>query len=54
MIDTKKTLVNLHERFPNMSLDELFAVLECIVEPPVGVAWTSDTYLKGSQILGVN
>ena len=32
MIDTKKTLINLHERFPEMSLDDLFAVLECVVE----------------------
>ena len=54
MIDTKKTLTNLHERFPNMSLDDLFAVLECIAEFPVGVTWTSDAYIKGGQILGVN
>lgn len=32
MINTKQTLINLHERFPNMSLDDLFAILECIVE----------------------
>lgn len=32
MINTKQTLINLHERFPNMSLDDLFAILECIVD----------------------
>lgn len=33
MIDTKRTLQNLHERFPDLDLDDLFAILECIVEP---------------------
>jgi len=32
MIDTRKTLQNLHERFPDLDLDDLFAILECIVE----------------------
>ena len=32
MIDTKRTLINLHERFPDMSLDDLFAILECVEE----------------------
>ena len=34
MIDTKKTLMNLHELFPDMTLDDLFAILECIEECP--------------------
>ena len=50
MIDTKKTLINLHERFPNMSLDDLFAILECIAEYPVGVTYTSNW--NDNQILG--
>lgn len=31
-MDVKRTLINLHERFPDMSLDDLFAILECIQE----------------------
>jgi len=51
MIDTKKTLQNLHERFPDLDLDDLFAILECIVEPfPV---WSTNTMtIPGDPILG--
>ena len=43
MIDTKRTLINLHERFPDLSLDDLFAVLECIVETFYsGVTWNDN------------
>lgn len=47
-MDTKQTLINLHQRFPEMSLDDLFAILECIVEYQVTYTsnWNSD------QILG--
>ena len=31
-MDVKQTLINLHERFPDMSLDDLFAILECVQE----------------------
>lgn len=31
-MDVKQTLINLHNRFPEMSLDDLFAVLECVQE----------------------
>lgn len=34
MINTKQTLKNLHKKFPMMSLDELFEVLDCYVEEP--------------------
>ena len=44
MIDTKRTLINLHERFPDLSLDDLFTILECIEE--YGVTWDTN------QILG--
>lgn len=30
-MDTKKTLQNLHQKFPTMTLDDLFAILDCIV-----------------------
>lgn len=29
-MDVKQTLINLHKRFPEMSLDDLFSILECI------------------------
>ena len=32
MIDTRRTLVNLHEKFPNLSLDNLFEILDCYTE----------------------
>lgn len=32
MINAKQTLKNLHKKFPTMSLDELFEVLDCYIE----------------------
>ena len=32
MLNTKQTLKNLNKKFPMMSLDELFEVLDCYVE----------------------
>lgn len=32
MVNAKQTLKNLHKKFPMMSLDELFEVLDCYVE----------------------
>lgn len=32
MIDIKRTLKELHRKFPLMSLDELFTILDCYVE----------------------
>jgi len=53
MIDTKKTLQNLHERFPNLDLDDLFAILECIVEPFPTVNWgTNIRTIPDDPILG--
>ena len=34
MIDARRTLVNLHKQFPNLSLDNLFEILDCYVEMP--------------------
>lgn len=34
MINVKLTLYALHDKFPNLSLDDLFNILECIVEFP--------------------
>lgn len=32
MIDVKRTLKALHNKFPLMSLDELFTIIDCYVE----------------------
>lgn len=32
MLNSKETLKKLHKRFPQLSLDELFDVLDCYVE----------------------
>ena len=32
MINTRQTLVNLHEKFPTLTLDNLFEILDCIEE----------------------
>lgn len=32
MLDTKQTLINLHTKFPDLSLDDLFEMLDCYVE----------------------
>ena len=32
MINTKETLKKLHKKFPLMSLDELFEIVDCYVE----------------------
>lgn len=31
-MDVKQTLKNLHKRFPEMSLDDLFAILDCYTD----------------------
>lgn len=32
MLNLKMTLKNLHKKFPNLSLDELFDIVDCYVE----------------------
>lgn len=32
MINSKETLKKLHKKFPLMTLDELFEILDCVVE----------------------
>lgn len=32
MIDTRQTLTKLHNKFPNLTLDNLFDILDCITE----------------------
>lgn len=31
-MNTKETLRKLHQKFPNLSLDDLFAILDCYTE----------------------
>ena len=40
MINTKETLKKLHSKFPLLSLDELFTILDCYVEEHC--LWTKD------------
>ena len=45
MLNTKQTLKNLHKKFPMMSLDELFEVLDCYVEESyLKLTETNDTW----------
>lgn len=32
MLNTKETLKKLHKKFPLMTLDELFEILDCFIE----------------------
>lgn len=40
MINTKETLKKLHSKFPLLTLDELFTILDCYVEE--NCLWTKD------------
>ena len=40
MINTKATLKKLHSKFPLLSLDDLFEILDCYVEE--NCLWTKD------------
>ena len=42
-MDVKTTMRILHEKFPNLTLDDLFAILDCYTEMPS--LWTN-TYDK--------
>ena len=41
-MDVKQTLINLHKRFPDMNLGDLFAILECVQEPYTFTTYKSD------------
>lgn len=41
MINTKATLKKLHSKFPILSLDDLFEILDCYVEE--NCLWTKDS-----------
>ena len=36
-MNIRKTLENLHKKFPNLTLDDLFAILDCYVEYDQGI-----------------
>lgn len=42
MINTKETLKKLHKKFPLMTLDELFEILDCYVEESL-IKWDPGT-----------
>lgn len=42
MINTKETLKKLHKKFPLMTLDDLFEILDCYVEGSI-VKWEPST-----------
>lgn len=59
MINTKETLKKLHKKFPLLSLDELFDILDCYVEDNClwtrNITWSSepspDTAVKTAPYL---
>lgn len=42
MIDTKETLKKLHKKFPTLSLDDLFTILDCYTER-CNLAWNGNS-----------
>jgi hypothetical protein len=51
MLDSKTTLKNLHKEFPNLTLDELFKILDCYVETPSFPHYINWDYKKGNDYL---
>lgn len=50
MIDVRKTLENLHQILPNLSIEDLFRVLDNIVEiPQFNVGQTTTTICGGDS-----
>lgn len=44
-MNSKETLKKLHKRFPLMTLDELFDILDCYVETPsIASPWWEKVY----------
>lgn len=41
-MDAKRTLINLHEKFPEFDLDTLFSILDCYAENYIGT-WINTT-----------
>lgn len=42
MIDTKETLKKLHKKFPELSLDNLFTILDCYTEQ-YNLSWNGNS-----------
>lgn len=42
MIDTKETLKKLHKKFPALSLDDLFTILDCYTEQ-YNLSWNGNS-----------
>lgn len=58
MINVKQSLKNLHKKFPDRSLDELFDILDCVVEesyfsPPTLIGASPYTVKDIPEIIAV-
>lgn len=42
MIDTKEILKKLHKKFPTLSLDDLFTILDCYIEQ-YNLSWNGNS-----------
>lgn len=42
MMDTKETLKKLHKKFPELSLDDLFTILDCYSEQ-YNLSWNGNS-----------
>lgn len=42
MIDAKETLKKLHKKFPELSLDDLFTILDCYTEQ-YNLSWNGNS-----------
>ena len=51
MMNIRKTLENLHKKFPNLTLDDLFAIIDCYVEEGYSFGLTPNTsYLYKKEV----
>jgi hypothetical protein len=52
-MDVRKTLENLHKEFPNLSLDDLFRILDCYVDKSptytIPKSWNDKSITIGSD-----
>ena len=54
MLNSKETLKKLHKKFPHLSLDDLFDILDCYIEEYNffnGYCWTSTDDYKPNKPL---
>jgi hypothetical protein len=49
-MNVKETLKKLHKKFPLMSLDELFEILDCYTENVTPLWWTDTATTQNSKL----